>query len=94
MSDSTTNTATTKAPVPTNLTPGNTVVIDTSHVYQHPSNNPRTSYSDDNWDRLVNDLRTLGQLFPVTARLRCDHDGPDTEGFLGNGRWSLPCKGT
>mgnify|MGYP003134166280 CR=1 FL=1 len=83
MSESTNNnTATTKAPVPTNLTPGNTVVIDTSHIYQHPSNNPRTSYSDDNWDRLVNDLRTLGQLFPVTARLRCEHDGPDTEGFL------------
>lgn len=73
---------TTKLPVPANLTPGNTVIIDTNHIYQHPSNNPRTSYSDENWDRLVNDLRTLGQLFPVTARLRCEHDGPDTEGYL------------
>lgn len=73
---------TTNLPVPANLTPGNTVIIDTNHIYQHPSNNPRTSYSDENWDRLVNDLRTLGQLFPVTARLRCEHDGPDTEGYL------------
>lgn len=65
-----------------NLTPGTTGVYNTDIIYQHPSNNPRTSYSDENWDKLVNDLRTLGQLFPVTARVRCEHDGEDTEGYL------------
>ena len=82
MTDANQSTTTTNLPIPSNLTAGNTVIIDTNHIYQHPSNNPRTSYSDENWDRLVNDLRTLGQLFPVTARLRCEHDGPDTEGYL------------
>lgn len=73
---------TTTTAVQVNLTPGTTGVFDTNIIYQHPSNNPRTSYSDENWERLVNDLRTLGQLFPVTARVRCEHDGPETEGFL------------
>lgn len=65
----------------TNLVPGTTIWVDTKTVYQDVSNNRRTSYSDENWDKLVRSLKESGQVVPATARLRCPLDGPETEGF-------------
>lgn len=75
-------TPTTTTTLNINLTPGNTVVLDTKLIYQDPQNNPRKGYSDEGWALLVADLRTCGQLMPVTARIRCEHDGPESEGYL------------
>lgn len=72
---------TTNTTLPT-VSAGTTSIIDKKYIYAHPTNNPRSSYSDENWEKLVTSLKAHGQLLPVVARIRCDLDGEATEGFL------------